>query len=87
VDLFREVVKSFIQGYLPGMILKVFLLLIPMVIMFMSKIEGFTSFSTLERRSAFKYYLFILVNVFLGSIIAGSAFQQLDKFIHESPAQ
>lgn len=69
------------------MILKVFLLLIPVVIMFMSKIEGFTSFSTLERISAFKYYLFILVNVFLGSIIAGSAFQQLDKFIHESPAQ
>lgn len=80
----RDVVKSFIQGYLPGIILKVFLLLIPMVIMIMSKIEGFTSHSYLERRSASKYHLFILVNVFLVSIIAGTAFQQLDKFLHES---
>ncbi|XP_074274164.1 CSC1-like protein At4g02900 [Silene latifolia] len=83
----RDSVKSFIQGYVPGIILKIFLLLIPMVIMLMSKIEGFTSFSYLERRSASKYHLFILVNVFLGSIIAGTAFQQLHKFLNQSPTE
>ncbi|KAL9235835.1 hypothetical protein vseg_010569 [Gypsophila vaccaria] len=77
-------VRSFVKGYLPGIILKIFLLLIPMVIMIMSKIEGFTSFSYLERRSAAKYYLFILVNVFLGNIIAGTAFGQLNNFLHKS---
>ncbi|KAL9227874.1 hypothetical protein vseg_003515 [Gypsophila vaccaria] len=83
----KDSVKSFIQGYLPGIILKIFLLLIPMVIMLMSKIEGFTSFSYLERRSAAKYHLFILVNVFLGSIIAGTAFQNLDRFLKQSATE
>ena len=63
--------------------MKIFLILLPTILMTMSKIEGFTSLSSLERRSAEKYHLFILVNVFLGSIITGAAFQQLEKFINE----
>ncbi|RVX20819.1 CSC1-like protein [Vitis vinifera] len=53
----------------------------------MSKIEGLISLSSLEQRTAGKYYLFILVNVFLGSIITGTAFQQLHKFINQSPTE
>ncbi|XP_021760147.1 CSC1-like protein At4g02900 [Chenopodium quinoa] len=83
----KEVVTSFIQGYIPGIILKIFLLLIPMIIMFMSKIEGFTSFSSLERVAARKYHLFILVNVFLVSIIAGTALEQLKTFLHQPPSE
>lgn len=52
--------------------------------MLMSKFEGFFSISSLERRSASRYYLFNFVNVFLGSIIAGSAFEQLDSFRKQS---
>ncbi|GAU31529.1 hypothetical protein TSUD_333050 [Trifolium subterraneum] len=63
-------VKSVIQGFLPGLALKIFLIMLPKLIMAMSKMEGYTSFSGLERRSASKYYLFVLVNVFLGSIDA-----------------
>ncbi|CAL9063637.1 calcium permeable stress-gated cation channel 1-like [Musa acuminata AAA Group] len=77
-------IKSFIQGFLPGIALKIFLILLPTILMLMSKFEGFTSLSALERRSASKYYLFLLVNVFLGSIITGTAFQQLNRFIHQS---
>lgn len=51
--------------------------------MTMSQIEGFTSLSALDRRSAEKYHLFILVNVFLGSVVTGTAFQQLKKFVDE----
>ncbi|GAB4829777.1 hypothetical protein Ancab_019432 [Ancistrocladus abbreviatus] len=83
----KKVVMSFIQGVLPGLILKIFLMLVPMILMTMSKIEGFASFSSLERRSAKKYHLFILVNVFLGSIITGTAFQQLHSFLHESATE
>lgn len=79
-----DVAKSFVQGFLPGMVLKIFLLLLPMVLMAMSKIEGYTSYSSLERKSAAKYHLFLLVNVFLGSLITGTAFQQLNKFAHQS---
>ncbi|BFG26087.1 hypothetical protein CerSpe_123610 [Prunus speciosa] len=77
-------IKSFIQGFLPGIALKIFLIFLPTILMIMSKFEGFNSISALERRSATRYYIFQFVNVFLGSIITGTAFQQLDKFIHQS---
>lgn len=79
-----ELIKSFIQGFLPGIALKIFLILLPTILMMMSKIEGYTSLSALDRRSASTYYLFILVNIFLGSVITGTAFQQLHSFLHQS---
>ena len=51
--------------------------------MIMSKFEGSISLSSLERRAATRYYIFNFVNVFLGSIIAGSAFEQLHSFSHQ----
>ncbi|KAF8392481.1 hypothetical protein HHK36_022823 [Tetracentron sinense] len=83
----QKVVKSVIQGFLPGIALKIFLIILPTILMTMSKIEGFTSLSSLERRSAGKYHLFILINVFLGSIITGTAFQQLHSFINQSATE
>ncbi|MCO5582898.1 hypothetical protein L7F22_036800 [Adiantum nelumboides] len=80
-------VSSFLQGFLPGLALKIFLLLLPSILMFMSKIEGYTSFSSLERRSAGKYFMFLVVTVFFGSIFTGTAWQQLSNFIKESPAE
>ncbi|GJN20234.1 hypothetical protein PR202_gb07586 [Eleusine coracana subsp. coracana] len=82
-----QVVKSFLQGFLPGLALKLFLYILPTVLMIMSKVEGYVSLSSLERRTASKYYYFMLVNVFLGSIIAGTAFEQLYYFLHLSPNQ
>ncbi|KAK4421361.1 Calcium permeable stress-gated cation channel 1 [Sesamum alatum] len=77
-------IKSVIQGFLPGIALKIFLIVLPTILMMMSKFEGFLSKSALERRSALRYYIFNFVNVFLVSVIAGTAFQQLDSFLHQS---
>eukprot|EP01018_Ginkgo_biloba_P034827 Gb_24188 [translate_table: standard] len=82
-----KVIKSFLQGFLPGLALKIFLILLPTILMIMSKIEGHAALSVLERKAAAKYYYFMLVNVFLGSIITGTAFQQLHAFLHQSPTQ
>ncbi|GAV69705.1 DUF221 domain-containing protein/RSN1_TM domain-containing protein [Cephalotus follicularis] len=79
-----KVIKSFIQGFLPGIALKIFLIFLPSILMVMSKFEGFNSLSGLERRSAARYYIFQFINVFLGSIITGTAFQQLNNFINQS---
>ncbi|XP_074590849.1 calcium permeable stress-gated cation channel 1-like [Curcuma longa] len=81
------VIKSFIQGFLPGIALKIFLILLPIILMIMSKFEGLISLSSLQRRSASKYYLFLIVNVFLVSIIAGTAMEQLNSFIHQSATE
>ncbi|KAG7584898.1 10TM putative phosphate transporter cytosolic domain [Arabidopsis thaliana x Arabidopsis arenosa] len=80
----KKFMKSLIQGFLPGIVLKLFLIFLPTILMIMSKFEGFISISSLERRAAFRYYIFNLVNVFLGSIITGSAFEQLDSFLKQS---
>ncbi|KAK6919326.1 CSC1/OSCA1-like, N-terminal transmembrane domain [Dillenia turbinata] len=79
-----KAIKSIIQGFLPGIALKIFLIFLPAILMMMSKFEGFVSLSALERRSATRYYVFIFINVFLGSIITGTAFQQLNNFMHQS---
>ncbi|KAJ4877374.1 ERD (early-responsive to dehydration stress) family protein [Raphanus sativus] len=83
----KDFIKSLIQGFLPGIVLKLFLIFLPTILMIMSKFEGFVSISSLERRAAFRYYLFNLVNVFLGSIVTGSAFEQLDSFLKQSADQ
>ncbi|KAJ0080787.1 hypothetical protein Patl1_09953 [Pistacia atlantica] len=76
-------IKSVIQGFLPGVVLKLFLVFLRKILTSMSKFEGFVSLSSLQRRTASRYYLFNFVNVFLGSIITGSAFEQLNSFIKE----
>ncbi|KAA8525709.1 hypothetical protein F0562_007564 [Nyssa sinensis] len=80
-------IKSFLQGFLPGLALKIFLYILPTVLLIMSKIEGHAALSVLERRAAAKYYYFMLVNVFLGSIVTGTAFQQLHSFLHQSATE
>ncbi|KAK9055792.1 hypothetical protein SSX86_026877 [Deinandra increscens subsp. villosa] len=80
----RGSLKALIQGFLPGIVLKIFLLVLPMILMEISKIEGHVAVSDLEARSAGKFHLFLLVNVFLGSIVAGTALQQLKEFLNKS---
>ncbi|KAG1331776.1 hypothetical protein COCNU_02G017440 [Cocos nucifera] len=79
----KEVVSSFIKGFLSGIALKIFMIFLPTILMIMSKIEGYISISALERKSAAKFYLFILVNVFLANVIAGAAFEQLNTFVNK----
>lgn len=80
----KSFIKSLIQGFLPGIVLKLFLIFLPTILMIMAKFEGFGAISLLERRAATRYYLFNFVNVFLGSVVAGTALDQLKTFIHKS---
>ncbi|KAM0887716.1 hypothetical protein ACQ4PT_028848 [Festuca glaucescens] len=80
----RPSIKSFIQGFLPGIALKIFLIVLPTILMYMSQFEGLISQSSLERRTASKYFIFLFFNVFLGSIITGSALEQLKTYLHQS---
>ncbi|CAO2823630.1 unnamed protein product [Amaranthus hypochondriacus] len=80
-------IKSFLQGFLPGLALKLFLIFLPAILMMMSKFEGFESLSSLERRSASRYYMFNFVNVFLGSVVTGTAIEQLKTFVNQPPSK
>ncbi|KAG6386883.1 hypothetical protein SASPL_152060 [Salvia splendens] len=77
-------IKSVVQGVLPGIALKIFLLVLPTILIMIAKLEGLLSISAMERISAFRYYIFNFINVFLVSVIAGTAFEQLDSFLRQS---
>ncbi|KAJ7528565.1 hypothetical protein O6H91_15G008300 [Diphasiastrum complanatum] len=83
----RHFVRSFLQGFLPGLVLKLFLLLLPSILMLMSKIEGHVSLSMLDKVTAAKYYYFMVINVFFASILTGAAFEQLNSFVHQSASE
>jgi hypothetical protein len=80
----RRFVASFVQGFLPGLILKFCFWLLPIIIMVITKLEGHLAISKIERRAAAKYYYFVVVNIFFGSILTGSSFQQLKTLVTSS---
>jgi len=60
------------------------MLLVQYIAKYLAIIEGHISLSKIEQKAALKYYYFVLVNVFFGSILTGSAFQQLQSFVNSS---
>eukprot|EP00897_Mesotaenium_endlicherianum_P000463 jgi/Mesen1/10417/ME000818S09896 len=78
-----KIVKGFLQGFLPGLALKLFLLVLPAVLRALSTLEGWVSRSTVERKTAGKFFIFMAVNVFFGNILTGSTFSQLKAMIEE----
>lgn len=69
------------QGFLPGLALKLFFHFLPDFLLLITKVEGHFAISRIERRAAAKYYYFVVVNIFFGSMLTGSAFQQLKTFV------
>ncbi|KAF3790737.1 CSC1-like protein [Nymphaea thermarum] len=82
-----KVIKSFLQGFLPGLALKIFLFFLGKILTAMSIAEGHMLLSKIHTIAADKHYYFILVNVFLGSIVSGTVFQQLNSFPHQPPSE
>ncbi|CAM6040397.1 unnamed protein product [Sphagnum compactum] len=80
----QQFFASFIQGFLPGFILKIFTMVIPYLVTCFSAIEGHVSLSRLETTAATKFYYFVVINVFFGSILTGSAFSELQLFVDQS---
>ncbi|KAG0577950.1 hypothetical protein KC19_5G194100 [Ceratodon purpureus] len=74
-------VESFISGFLPAAVLKIFLLIIPYVLWFLTKFEGHVSYSKIEKYTAIKYFGFLVVNVFFGNVLIGSLFDQLKQYL------
>ncbi|KAK9265655.1 hypothetical protein L1049_007351 [Liquidambar formosana] len=76
-----KVVKSSIQAFISAIALKVIFIILQKVFLAMSKFEGFASLSSLQRRCAGKYYLFIIVSVVPGFLtITVAASLQLHNF-------
>lgn len=68
------------QAYLPQIALLVFLALLPMLLLALSKAEGLPSQSQIVRAASGKYFYFIIFNVFLGVTVFGAVFANINSF-------
>eukprot|EP01132_Coremiostelium_polycephalum_P006240 gene6240-7771_t len=87
VDIINKssVLSGFLQGFLPNLVLIIFMALLIPIMTALSKAQGFFSNSDIEKSVFRKYFLFLVFNIFLVSAIAGSIFQSIEA-IAENPS-
>ncbi|MCO5614229.1 hypothetical protein L7F22_068509 [Adiantum nelumboides] len=85
VILSIPVVSSFLSGYLPSLLLTILYYFIPFLMMALTKVEGYPSFSTQERFTAGKVFLFLVGNSFF-LVTYGSLLSLISEAI-DSPRQ
>lgn len=81
VSLCRTFVSQVITGYLPNLILLLFLKSVPPIMEFLSSIQGYISHSDIEKSACDKVLWFTIWNIFFATIFSGSALSQLDVFL------
>ncbi|KAJ1380697.1 Calcium-dependent channel, 7TM region, putative phosphate [Sesbania bispinosa] len=72
-----KIVSQIITGYLPSLILQLFLKLVPPAMEFLSSMQGYTSHSAIEKSACTKVLWFTIWNVFFATVFSGSALYML----------
>mmetsp|Transcript_18688 Transcript_18688/g.31106 ORF Transcript_18688/g.31106 Transcript_18688/m.31106 type:complete len:755 (+) Transcript_18688:110-2374(+) len=81
----NTLLTSFIQGYLPPLLLAVLMALVPIIIRLLAERSGLSAKSAVDVSLMAKYFVFQVINVFFVTIIAGSIFTALSTII-ENPS-
>lgn len=74
----RKYMTQLITGYLPSVILQIFLYTVPPTMMFFSTLEGPISHSERKKSACCKVLYFTIWNVFFVNVLSGSAISQLN---------
>src|SRR4051812_10779298 len=69
-----------ITGYLPSVILQIFLYTVAPIMMLFSTLEGPISHSERKRSACCKVLFFLIWNVFFVNVVSGTVLKQLDFF-------
>ncbi|XP_055960235.1 CSC1-like protein RXW8 isoform X2 [Mercurialis annua] len=85
----KKIMSQVLTGYLPSVILMLFLYSVPPVMMVFSSVEGPFSRSGRKKSAALKILYFTIWNVFFVNILSGSVINQLTVFtsVKEIPMQ
>lgn len=76
-----SVVSQIVTGYLPSLILQLFLKLVPPVMLFLSSIQGYISFSEIQKSACNKFLWFTIWNIFFANVLSGSVLNQLSLLL------
>ncbi|KAG4934278.1 hypothetical protein JHK87_048280 [Glycine soja] len=85
----EKFVNQVVTGYLPSVILVLFLCAVPPVMILFSAVEGSISRSARKKSACFKVLYFTIWNVFFVNVFTGSVISQLSVFssVTDLPAQ
>ena len=72
-----------IQGVLPGLVVKIVLVLIPPISKFLSFLAGYRTYSKIDRSAITKVFYFSVFNIYLIVVIGGSFFDKLSPILDD----
>ncbi|KAG8661715.1 hypothetical protein MANES_01G032400v8 [Manihot esculenta] len=70
-----------ITGYLPNLILQLFLKIVPPIMEFLSSIQGYISHSDIEKSACKKVLWFTIWNIFFATVFSGSVLSKVSIFL------
>ncbi|XP_034706768.1 CSC1-like protein HYP1 isoform X1 [Vitis riparia] len=71
-------VSQVITGYLPSLILQLFLSLVPPIMIIFSSMQGYISFSKIQKSACTKMLWFTIWNIFFANVLSGSVLYQVN---------
>lgn len=71
-------VSQVITGYLPSLILQLFLSLVPPIMIILSSMQGYISFSKIQKSACTKMLWFTIWNIFFANVLSGSVLYQVN---------
>ncbi|CAL0321733.1 unnamed protein product [Lupinus luteus] len=74
-------VSLVVTGYLPSLILQMFLSFIPPVMVMLSSLQGSISWSLIQKSACTKVLLFSIWNIFFANVLSGSALYRVNVFL------
>ncbi|KAK4776212.1 hypothetical protein SAY87_024173 [Trapa incisa] len=74
-------ISQLITGYLPNLVLQLFLSLIPPVLIILSSAQGYVAYSRVEKSACVKLLWFSIWNVFFANVLSGSALYRVNVFL------
>ncbi|XP_052189707.1 CSC1-like protein RXW8 isoform X2 [Diospyros lotus] len=79
-DLENKYIIRVVTGYLPSVVLMIFLYAVPPAMMWISTIEGSISRSARKRSACTKVLYFLIWNIFFGNVLSGKLIERLSVF-------
>lgn len=77
----RTFVSDLITGYLPSLILQLFLFVVPPIMILFSSMQGYISNSQIEKSACTKLLWFTIWNIFFANVLSGSALSMANIFL------